>query len=165
MTSIRWRRTGNQRMRTVFDQESTRAYQRSDLRVAEFAEQPPHVSIQRFFPGPRSLGKVAADQAGIDASIDGRRVQRHQPAFAIAGDADLGARRAMPLKPIDRGQHLLHFVADDVPAKLAGLPIDPLAMRLIGHRHLRIAGPVVSPVDERRHEHQHAMFGQPPGQL
>ena len=67
-------------------------------------------------------------------------------------------------KPIDGRQHLLHLVADDVPAHLERRPIQELAMRLVrGPRADRRKR--VGPIDQRRHDHAAAALGQPAGEL
>jgi hypothetical protein len=154
-------RTGHFRPSAILDHQATRGDQRGNLRVAELAEQAPYVAIQWFGPGLLPAVEIAAHQASVDAWVDGRRVKCQQPTFAVAGHAD--ARRARPRgKPIDRRQNLGHFVADQVPAHVVGLAMDPFAMRLVGVAHRRMARPLVGPIHQHGHEDLAAELDQAP---
>jgi hypothetical protein len=48
---------------------------------------------------------------------------------------------------------------------MEGLPVNPLAVGLVGHPDLRVPGPALGAVDHRRHQHLAAVFGQCAGEL
>ena len=62
---------------------------------------------------------------------------------------------------IDEGEHLLHLVADQVPAQLESRAINELAARQPGPAVARLD----LPVDECRDEHRTAALGKPPRDL
>src|SRR5690606_35861752 len=81
----------------------------------------------RFFPEVFAWAEVTADQRGIDAVVHGRGVKGDETAFAVPRDADGGLRLPQP-ELVDRGQHGLNLIADDVAAHHVRLPVDPLPM-------------------------------------
>ena len=157
-------RAGDLRRVAVLDDERAGRDERGDFRVTEFAEQPEDIAVDRFLPETIAVVEVTADQRGVDAGIQRGGVQRDQSALGVSGHAD--ARRGVGREPVHGGQHLLHFVADDMASDLEGLAVDPFTMRLVGEAlELRIAGPGVGAIDERGHEHEAAGIGEASGEL
>ena len=99
----------------------------------------------------------------VYAGIGSGPVQRQQCTLSIADDAD-GAFCSL-LEPIDGGEDFLHLVADDVPAQFEGCPIDKFAVWLVGHGQPSCARIGGAAVDQQRHQHAAAIFGQAPGKL
>src|SRR5205814_10638247 len=93
------------------------------------------------------------------------RVAGHQPALGIARYANPALAAARPLEPVNRRQHLLHFIADDVAAHVKRLPINPFAMRLVRHADIRMARPSRAAVHQRRDHYAETTFRQPPREL
>ena len=129
----RLRRTGNLRRAARLDDQCPRRHQAGQLGVAKLIEQAKHVAIDRLLPHVLPRVEVAAHQRRVDPRVERRGIQRQQAAFAVADHADRPLRcvPASRDEPIDGRQHLLHFVADDVPAHLERRAIEELAMRLI----------------------------------
>jgi len=63
----------------VFDDQGAGRNEAGDFRVAEFAEQTEHISINRLRPNALARIEVAAHQRRLDARIKGRRVERIIP--------------------------------------------------------------------------------------
>ena len=159
------RRALDARPHAVLDHQPARGDQRGDLGVAELAEQAPDVAVDRLGPDPLPRAEVAADQGRVDPRVRGRGVEGDQPALAVTGDADLRLRPRPVLHPVHGGEDLLHLVADDVPAHLVRLAVDPLAVRLVGHRDPRVPGELDPAADEGRDHDAKAVRRQPPGEL
>src|SRR5262249_34641340 len=87
----------------------------------------------------------------MDAWISRPAAESQQPAFAIAPHAD-GPMFQLSREPVYRGENLLYFIANDVPALLVGHAVDEFAVRLVGHADFRIARPCVLAVDQCRHQ-------------
>src|SRR5688572_23031336 len=66
--------------------------ERGELGIAEALEQAPDVAIDRFLPAARPPIEIAAHERAVDARIDGRGIEGHQAALAIADDADFEGR-------------------------------------------------------------------------
>src|SRR5262249_20865624 len=56
-------------------------------------------------------------------------------------------------EPVNRRQNFLHFVANDVPAHMKRLTVDPFAVSLISLTEVRMARPAVPAVDQDRNQH------------
>src|SRR5262249_30955861 len=108
------------------------------LRVAELGEQAPDVAVDRLGPDALPGAEVAADQRRVDPLVRGRGVEGDQAPLTVAGHTELRPRPRLPLDPVDRRQHLLHLVADDVSAHVVRLSVDPFAVRLVGQRDPRV---------------------------
>ena len=128
-----------------------RQHERGDLGIAEPLEQAPDVSIDRLLPDAPAPIEVAAHERAVDAGIDGGRIEGHQAALRIADDADLrgfhlraprsGGQVAAPrAKAVHRREHLLDFVANDVPPHVERLPIQPFAPGLLAPLELFVGG-------------------------
>jgi hypothetical protein len=130
------------------------------LRVAEFAEQAPDIAVDRLLPEILPRLEIPADQGRADPGIEARGIQGQQSAFAVSRDSDgRGTGEVLVCEPVDRGEHLLHFVPDDVPAILIGHPVDPLAVGLIGHCG-GDAAPGVAAIDEHGNQHLASALGE-----
>ena len=129
------------------------------LGVAELVEQAEDVAVDRLGPDRVAVVEVAADAGGVDPRVERRGVERDRASFAIAEDADPGLliRAGLLREPVDQGQHLLHLVADDVPAQLERRPVDELA---VGQPGAAVAGGNGA-VDQGRDDHPAAALGQP----
>ncbi len=92
---------------------------------------------------------IAANIGVLDARIESGAVEREQAALGVAPYLDrqsglVPTLRAGTFKPIDGGQHLLHLVADHMPAHLVRHPINEFAVRLISEEtELGAAGEIV----------------------
>ena len=159
------RRARDARPLAVLDDEPARGDQGRDLGVAELVQQAPDVAIDRLGPDALPGAEVAADQRRVDPRVRGRGVEGDQAALAVAGHADLGPRPRPEPEPIHRGQDLLDLVADDVPAHVVRLPVDPLAMRLVRHRDPRVPGGFDPAADQGRDHDAEAARRQAPGEL
>src|SRR3954447_14369652 len=71
----------------------------------------------------------------------------------------------LPLEPVDKSQHFLHFITDDVPAKFEGLPIHPFAVRLVGHSDGGVARPGGLAADDYGNDNLHTLLSQTSGKL
>ena len=141
-----------------------------DLRIAEFAQQAEDVSIDRLGPDTFAVVKVTADERDIDARIERGGVERDQPAFRIAshGDARLRSLGLAFLggEPIHGGENFLHFIADDVPAQLERLPVNPFAVRQVREASNRlVARPRVLAINQDGDQHLAALFRETSGEL
>ena len=133
----------------VFDRHMPRGNQRRDLGVAELFQQTPHIAFDRLLPEFFPAVEIAAHQARCHAFVDGRSREGNQSALAVARQANRRLALGRGVQPIHRGEHLLDFVADHVPAQWKRLAIDPLAVRLVRHPHQRISGEIVRTADQQ----------------
>ena len=98
----------------------------------------------------RAVAEIAADADGRDPRVERRGVEGDQSPFAPADHADLRvSRRLLPREPVDRREHLLHLVADQVAAQLERRPVEELA---VGELRPAVARLDVA-VDQHRHDH------------
>ncbi len=87
--SVGWRRSVHLRLGAVFHDQCARCNQRGNLGVAELAQQPPDIAIERLLPSLLARFEIAADQGRLDARIDGGGVKREQSTFPVARHANL----------------------------------------------------------------------------
>ncbi len=150
---------------TVFDHQVPGQHQGRNFRIAEPPQQAPDVAIDWFRPDALAGVEVTADQHRIDARIEGGRVKGDQAAFRMASHADRHRVAVLLLEPVDGGQYLLHLVADDVPAHVKSLPVDPLPPSLPRVLDLLIRRVQWTALHEHRNDHFAALFGQTPREL
>src|SRR5207249_3792722 len=132
-----------------------------EFSVPELLQKSENVSVDGLLPDAVAVGEVPADAHSADAGVEGTRVEGEHAAFAVAKHADLRRLLARVLRePIDRGEDLLHLVADQVPAQLEGRAVEVLAVGQIRPAHplFHLAA------DERRHDDAAAALGQPAGE-
>ncbi len=139
--------------------------ERSDLGVAELAEQAPDVAVDRFRPDRLSRTEIAAHHCRRDPRIDGRRIERHQSPLAVTRHADLAARRAATGEAVHGRQDFLHLVADHVPPHVERLPVNPFAIGLVALAELPVVRGQLLAADERRQHDFKPAFSQPPRPL
>src|SRR5437867_4038658 len=109
--------------------------------------------------------EVATDQGDIDAPVNGCGVESQQPAFAIAHYSHLPFTAGPLTEPVNGRQNFLHFVADDVPAHMKSLAVDPLAVSLVCFTEVRVPRPTGAAVDQHGDEHFESVLRQSTGEL
>ena len=159
----RRRRIGGHR--AMLQEQWSRRDHAGELRVAEVPEQAPDVALDRLLRNAFPGAEVPRDDGRLNSRIERTGVKCEQSSFEVTED---GQRRRgfLALEPIDRGQHLLQLVADDMPAHFERLAIDELAVRLVGpavdRRCARIG---VLAVNQGRDQNAGATVGQPSADL
>ncbi|MBI5760237.1 MAG: hypothetical protein HZA46_17105 [Planctomycetales bacterium] len=122
----------------MLDDKAARRDQAGDFGITKLAQKAPHAAVNRLLPQILAPLKTVADQCAGDSLILRRNVQSDETAFPVTCDLDRQFVAAR-LEPIQDRTYFLHFEADDVAAQFIRRSPDPFAMRLIGHRDLRIA--------------------------
>src|SRR5439155_26422092 len=130
---------GNGRHMAVFDDQTARRNERREFCIAKLAQQSPDVAVDGFGPDSLTRVEVTANQRSVDARIHGSRVKCNQSTLAVTGHANLPFAAALSLEPVHSGQHFLDLVADDVPAHVKRLTVDPLPVGLVRYANLRIS--------------------------
>src|SRR5262249_34654188 len=132
-----------------------------EFRIAKLLQQAEHVAVDGLFPDVVVGVEVAADADAADAGVERPRVQGQHPALAVADDADLRILATLLGEPVDGGEYLLQFVADQVPAQLERRAVEVLAVGQVGAAValLHLAA------DERRHDDAAAALSEATGKL
>ncbi len=97
------------------DDQRARGDQAGDFGVAKLFQQAEDVAIDGLAPEIVAVVEITAHADGVDARIEGGRVEGDRAPFAVTEDADLGVGpgHSPPAREVDQGEHLLHLVADD----------------------------------------------------
>jgi hypothetical protein len=140
------------------DGQRARHHHACEFGVAELLDKAENVPVDRLLPEEAGIAEIAAGAGGFDSLVEGAGEEGDHPAFAPAHDGDVVF---ILREPIDGGHYLLHFVADDVAAQFERGAIQELAAGELGAAVARFH----FAIDQNRHDHAAAIFGEAAGEL